>query len=133
MDYGVVKLVHQGAVALSLLGFFARGAASLTGAAWVRRPAARRWPHVIDTVLLLSALLLAWMLRLQPAQAPWLLAKIGGLLLYIGLGVVALRPGLPWRWRAGAWLAALATAGWIVSIAVTKSPWGFLASLSAGV
>jgi hypothetical protein len=33
------------------------------------------------------------MLRLAPGDGPWLLAKIVGLVVYVGLGVVALRPG----------------------------------------
>lgn len=127
MDYALVKLVHQSAVALSVAGFFARGAGSLAGAGWVRGALARRLPHVVDTVLLVSALLLAWMLRLTPGNAPWLVAKIVGLLLYIALGVVALRPGRPVGVRAAAWLAALLVFGWIVSVALTKNPFGFLA------
>jgi len=124
MDYFTVKLIHQGAVALSLTGFFVRGAASLAGAGWVRHRAAKTLPHVVDTVLLLSALTLAWMLRLTPGNAPWLAAKLLGLVAYVALGVVALRPGRP-RWvRLAAWLAALATAAWIVSVALTKDPLG---------
>ena len=46
-------------------------------------------------------------------------------LVYIGLGVVALRPTVARPVRAAAWLAALAMAGWIVSVAFTKTPWGF--------
>ena len=97
MDYAALKLLHQGAVALSITGFVARGLGSFAGAAWVRGRAARTLPHVVDTVLLLSALALAWMLRLTPGAAPWLAAKIVGLLLYIGLGMLALRPGRPPR------------------------------------
>ena len=130
MDYAVVKLVHQGAVALSVTGFFVRGAASLVGARWVGSRAAKTLPHLVDSVLLLSALTLAWMLRLTPAQAPWLLAKIAGLVLYIGLGVVALRPGCPKAVRACAWVAALAVVAWIVSVAITKNPLGLLAALT---
>lgn len=122
MDYATLKLVHQTAVALSFSGFFARGLASLAGAAWVRGRAARTLPHVVDTVLLLSALTMAWMLRLTPAAAPWLVAKIAGLLLYIGLGMLALRPGRPRALRAAAWLAALLVFGWIVAVAMTKNP-----------
>ena len=48
MDYALIKTVHQGAVALSVAGFFARGAAALAGAAWVRSRAARTLPHVVD-------------------------------------------------------------------------------------
>lgn len=124
IDYAAVKLVHQGAVALSLTGFFVRGVASLSGALWVAGRAARTIPHLIDTVLLLSAVSLAWRLRLNPAQAPWLAAKIVGLVLYVGFGVIALRPGRPKAVRAAAWIAALATAAWIVSVAVTKNPLG---------
>jgi len=129
LDYATLKLVHQGAVAVSVTGFCVRGLASFAGTAWVRGRAARSLPHVVDTVLLLSALTLAWMLRLTPGNAPWLLAKIVGLVLYVGLGVVALRPGRPLALRATAWVAALATVAWIVSVALTKDPRGFLAVL----
>ena len=130
MDYAAVKLVHQTAVTLSIAGFFVRGAASLAGARWVQRRPARTLPHLVDTVLLLSALALAWMLRLTPDKAPWLLAKIVGLVVYVGLGVVALRPGRPLAVRAGAWVAALAVVGWVVSVAITKNPLDFLAGLA---
>jgi len=134
MDYALIKAVHQGAVALSVAGFFARGAAALAGAGWVRSRLARTLPHIVDSVLLASALALAWMLRLTPGNAPWLTAKIVGLLAYIGLGVVALRPGRPMPVRAAAWVAALAVVGWIVSVALLKDPRGFFAAIpsSAG-
>lgn len=124
MDYFTVKLIHQSAVALSLTGFFVRGAASLSGATWVQSRMAKTLPHVIDTVLLLSALTLAWMLSLTPANAPWLMAKVMGLVAYVALGVIAMRPTRSRRVRVAAWLAAMATAGWIVSVAITKSAWG---------
>jgi uncharacterized membrane protein SirB2 len=126
MDYAAWKLLHQGAVVASIGGFALRGAASFAGARWTRGRLARTLPHAVDTLLLLSALVMAWTLRLTPSGAPWLTAKIGGLLLYIGLGMLALRPGPALRVRVGAWLAALAVAGWIVSVALTKSPLGAL-------
>src|SRR5688572_21620002 len=122
MDYFTVKMIHQGAVGLSLAGFFARGLGALAGAAWVTGRAAKSLPHVVDSVLLLSALTLAWMLRLSPTEAPWLMAKIVALLVYIALGMVALKAGGPKPVvRAAAWLGALATFGYIVSVAVTKN------------
>ena len=124
MDYATLKLVHQTAVALSISGFAARGVAGLLDARWVRGRAARTVPHVVDTVLLASALGLAWVLRLNPITTPWLLAKIVGLLLYIGFGIVALRPGLPRAVRAVALLAALLCFGQIVAMALNKSPAG---------
>ena len=128
MDYLAVKVVHQAAVALSLAGFFARGAGTLAGATWARGRIARSLPHVVDTVLLLSAVTLAWIARLNPLGTPWLAAKIVGLLVYIALGMVALRPGLPRRTRATAWAAALLVFAYIVSVAITKNAAGFLRS-----
>lgn len=131
MEYATLKLVHQGTVLLSFAGFFVRGLAALAGAGWVRSRAARTLPHVVDTVLLASALAMAWPLRLNPAGTPWLAAKIAGLLIYIGLGMMALRPGLPRTWRAAAWLLALLVFVWIVAVALTKNPWIGLRGLPA--
>jgi uncharacterized membrane protein SirB2 len=125
MDYATLKTIHQAAVALSFTGFFARGIGSLAGAEWVRSRAAKSLPHGVDSVLLLSALALAWMVGLNPATTPWLAAKIIGLVAYIGLGMLALRAGRPVPLRAAAWVAALATFGYIVSVAITKDPAGF--------
>ncbi|HET7863260.1 MAG TPA: SirB2 family protein [Burkholderiaceae bacterium] len=126
MDYFTVKTLHQTAVALSFTGFFARGCGALLGATWVRSRAAKTVPHVVDTVLLASAITLAWMLQLNPLSTPWLLAKIVALLVYIVLGAVALREGRSRPARAAAWVAALLTFGYIVSVAITKSPLGFI-------
>jgi uncharacterized membrane protein SirB2 len=127
VDYAAWKLLHQSAVVLSITGFVARGLGSFVQASWVRHRITRIAPHMVDTLLLLSALMLAWTLRLTPGNAPWLAAKIAGLLLYIGLGMLALRPGRPLPLRIAAWLAALAVFGWIVSVALTKRPLGWLA------
>ena len=127
MEYTALKLAHQAAVALSIGGFLARGLASLRGAAWVSSRPARTLPHGVDTVLLASALLMAWTLRLNPLAVPWLLAKIVGLLLYIGLGVAAMRPGLPLPMRIAAFAAALLCFAQIVATAISKNPAGLLA------
>lgn len=128
-DYTTLKLIHQSAVALSVGGFALRGVAALAGAAWVRSAPVRGLTQLVDTTLLAAAIALAWTLRLNPLHTPWLAAKIVGLLLYIALGTVAMRPGRPRAVRIAASLAALATAGWIVSVAISKSPWGFGAAL----
>jgi len=59
-------------------------------------------------------------------------AKIIGLVFYIALGVVALRPSItaplhsPKIARLIAWGTAIAVFGYIVSVAITKSPLGAL-------
>lgn len=126
MDYTTIKHLHMGAVALSTAGFALRGVAALQGAPWVRGRLAKTLPHVLDTLLLGSAVGLLWMLQLNPFATPWLLAKLLGLLLYIGLGIVALQPRQAPLLRAWACACALLVLGWIASVAVSKTPWGFL-------
>jgi uncharacterized membrane protein SirB2 len=124
MNYSFVKLIHETTVALSFAGFFARGCGMLAGAAWIRTRPARTLPHIVDTVLLLSALALAFELRISPLSEAWLAAKIVGLIAYVALGVVALRPRRSKIVRGIAWVAALLVFGYIVSVAITKDPRG---------
>jgi uncharacterized membrane protein SirB2 len=126
MDYVAIRMIHETAVALSVTGFFIRGLGRLAGAEPLGGRLARSLPHVIDTVLLSSALVLAWMLGITPLSAPWLMAKVFGLLAYVGLGVVAMHARVSTGVRLAAWIGALVTAGWIVSVAVTKNPLGVL-------
>ncbi len=129
MNYLAIRMIHETAVALSVTGFFIRGLGSLAGAEAIGGRVVKALPHAIDTVLLVSAVTLAWMLGISPLSSPWLLAKVLGLFVYIGLGLVALRPGLPAGVRAAAWIGALLTVGWIISVAITKSPLGALSLL----
>ena len=51
------------------------------------------------------------------------------LLHHFAFCVLAVRPRPSVAVRSLAWLAALATLGWIVSLAITKDPLGFLGML----
>ncbi|HUN94136.1 MAG TPA: SirB2 family protein [Burkholderiaceae bacterium] len=124
--YPMLKAVHVTAVTLSGLGFFARGLGVLRGARWARSRLARTLPHGIDAVLLASAIALAGSVNLSASRAPWLAAKLVGLLAYIGLGLVTLRFARRPPARAAAWVAALVVFAYIVSVAITKDPRGFL-------
>lgn len=126
-DYATIKALHVGAAAVSITLFVLRGAwrwasPERLAARWVRVV-----PHVVDTILLASALWLAW--QLGRGAAPWIAAKVVALLVYIALGTIALKRGRTPAIRAAAFFAALAAFGYIVSVAMTKSPWGALARL----
>jgi uncharacterized membrane protein SirB2 len=124
--YTALKLVHVAAVALSGIGFVVRYGLSVHG-----RLAVRGWlhaaPHVVDTVLLASALALAWIGGLRILHVPWLQAKVAGLVLYIVAGTFALKRGRTTGVRAAAFVVALGVYAYIVSVALTKSPLGLLA------
>lgn len=135
MDYTTLKLIHIGAVIASFCGFVARGLGIFSGAAWVRHRLARVLPHLVDTVLLLSAVGMLSIIHLSPWGVSWLLAKIVGLAVYISLGVLALRPARghdvvrPRVVNVIAWIGALVVFGYIACVAVTKSPTGVVAWL----
>ena len=91
--FEALKHIHISCALLSIAGFTLRGYWMLTGSSLLRRRSAKVLPHVIDSLLLGSAIgmLLIW--QVSPLQLSWLSAKIIALLVYIGLGMVALRFG----------------------------------------
>ena len=128
--YLAVKYVHVISVVLSLTGFFLRGIrmmrdSPLLAARWIRVA-----PHVNDTVLLVAALSLAAMSGQYPFVVGWVTAKVLGVIAYIILGALALRDAGTRRMRIACWLASLAVFGWIVSVALTRQPLGFLAAVT---
>lgn len=129
MVYLWIKQIHLASIAVSF-GLFATRGVWLLG---LERPL-RRWlrvvPHLVDTLLLASGLTLAFSIRQYPfVNSGWLTAKVIGLFAYIALGVVAFRAPLPRPARWASWAAALLVFGYIVSVAVSKQPAGFLSWL----
>jgi len=127
--YLIAKILHVACAAISIAGFAARGMLMLRGSALLQVRFVRVAPHVVDTVLLASALWLLWLLALSPFANGWVAAKIVALLLYIVFGSVALRRGRSLRVRAAAFALALASAAYIVAVAFTRDPFGLLALL----
>ena len=128
--YHLTKTTHVLCALASFTLFFLRGV-------WMLRDSpqrSRRWakilPHAIDTLLLASAIALTLMLREYPLAHAWLSAKRLALLLYIGLGLVALRYGMTKGVRAAAWIGALAVFAYIVSVALSHDPLGLFRSVT---
>ncbi|MCB1687379.1 MAG: SirB2 family protein [Halioglobus sp.] len=121
-----LKLIHVTCAFLSIAGFSLRGYWMIRDNPLLQHRVVRRLPHLVDTLLLLSALMLLVVWGLSPLETPWLVAKLIALLVYIALGMVALRFGRSKGIRVGAWLLALVTAGYIVSVAYSKNPLGFI-------
>lgn len=124
--YLLAKNIHVGCVILSFGGFAARGLLMLVGSPVLNTRVMRVVPHIVDTVLLASALWLAWILHQYPFVQGWLTAKVIGLVVYIVLGAIALRRGRTKGIRVAAFIAASVTAFYIVSVALTHDPRGFL-------
>jgi uncharacterized membrane protein SirB2 len=120
--YHAVRALHVGCAVLSVAGFAARGALMLADSHILRARFVRIAPHVVDTVLLASAVWLAWFLGQVPFVDSWITAKVLALLAYIALGTIALRRGRARRVRAAAFAGALAAAAYIFAVALTRSP-----------
>ncbi len=125
--YFLIKHLHMGAAALSI-GLF------LVRAWWSVRESPRlqaRWvkilPHLIDTVLLGLGVTLMVTLRFWPWQQPWLAAKLLALLVYIGVGTLAIKRGATPRRRGVAALLAVAVFAYMVGAAIRHSPLSWLA------
>ena len=123
MDYSAIKTVHVTSVVTSYCLFSLRAYWMVRGSPLLQARWARIVPHVVDTVLLASAVLLAIMLRQYPFQAPWITAKVTGLVCYVALGTIALKRGRTLRVRTTALIAAQAVFFYIVAVAVTKQQW----------
>jgi len=122
--------LHGLFVLLSLVLFSLRGY-------WMLRecPALRaRWvkiaPHIVDTLLLVTGLWAAW-LMFWSHGTPWLMfwshgtppafitLKIIGLIVYIGLGLVALKLGKTKAIRLTAFIAALSVYAYLMAVGIT--------------
>lgn len=126
MDYLALKTIHVASVIASYTLFFVRGVWMIRESALLQRRWVKIVPHVIDTVLLASAIALAVMIRQYPFVEPWLTAKVVGLVVYIGLGMMALKRARSKSARVAAWLAAQAVFLYIVAAAIAKSAYPFL-------
>ena len=121
MDYLTVRTNHIATACMSIMLFAARGTMQLGGIDWRRWRWLRIVPHLNDTLLLAAAITLAVMSGQFPLAQGWLTVKVVALFVYVGLGSVALRRGLPARRRGVAFMAALASVGYIVGVAPTRS------------
>jgi uncharacterized membrane protein SirB2 len=117
-----LKLVHVSAVVLSGAGFVLRGVWMLRDSPLLQARLTRILPHVIDTVLLGSAILLALRIYQYPFVHGWLTAKVVALLVYIVLGSLALKRGRSRRVRIASFALALAVFLYIIAVAITRSP-----------
>lgn len=118
--YLMIKFVHVSSAVISFLGFSLRGYWMLVESPSLQNRITRVLPHIIDTVLLLSAITLVLMSRQYPFVVDWVTVKIGLLVVYIVLGTVALKRGRTRQIRIIALGSALVAILIIFYVAITK-------------
>ncbi len=122
MSYLALKHLHVTCVVLSGLGFCLRGYWMLAGSALSQHRLTRVLPHLVDSLLLGSALGMAWMSAQYPFVNNWLTAKLFGLLAYILLGMMALKRGRTKAIRGRFFGLAVLAYAYIVGVALTRNP-----------
>lgn len=117
--------VHMSCALLSLLLFIWRGSMMWSGAPLTKRLWRRTLPDSVDTLLLSSGVLMAYLMEISPLDSHWLAAKITALIVYIVLGAIALTYGRKTRLKRYSFIAALFVFGYILAVARTMSatPW----------
>ena len=127
--YLTLRGVHIGCAVLTIVLFALRGGLMLADAPWQRNVVLRFLPHAVDTVLLTTALMLTTVIHQYPFSTGWLTAKVVLLVAYVVLGSIALKRGRTKRIRVAAFVAALATVGFLVTVARTHHPLGMFAGM----
>ena len=122
--YLQIKQFHVFVALLSGSLFAVRGAFLLGGARWPQALPVKWLSYAVDTALLTAALMLLTILPWTMFANGWLLAKVALVVVYVVLGVFALRRGRTARTRATCYVAALLVFGSIYSIARAHHPLG---------
>jgi uncharacterized membrane protein SirB2 len=125
--YLTLRHVHITCAILTITLFTFRGLLMLADSPWLESRVLKILPHVIDTALLTSALMLATAINQYPFGTGWLTAKVCLLVVYIVLGYYALKGGRTKTVRTVAFVAALLVVGFLVSVARAHNPLGIFA------
>ena len=120
MSYLAIKYIHITCAILSGSLFLLRGYWMLVESEMLQRRWVKVVPHIVDTLLLTSALIMVFWSGQYPFVQSWLTAKVIALIVYIALGTIALKRGKTKAVRSGALLAAIVTFAYIVSVALTR-------------
>jgi len=127
--YLILRNVHIACAILTITLFVLRGGLMLADSRWQQNVVLRYLPHAVDTVLLTTALMLTTVIHQFPFAVDWLTAKVVLLVAYIVLGSIALKRGRTKTVRVAAFVAALATIGYLVTVARAHHPLGIFAGL----
>ncbi|PPC92181.1 MAG: invasion protein [Methylobacter sp.] len=119
-----MKTLHLLIILLSVSGFIGRVALSelkpeMLAVKWISVS-----PHILNALLLLTGFILVFQGDWLAGDYGWIVAKIVALVVYIGLGLMALKQQGTAKWAAFA--GALLCVAYIGMVAVKKDAWFFL-------
>lgn len=126
--YLPLKHTHLLLVALSLSLFIVRGTALQMSAQWLNKKIVKIAPHIIDSFLLLTGVLLTFSVAQYPISDNWLSVKMILLVGYIVFGIKMMRSTQVMMQRSY-FAGALACVLLMVTVARTHHPLGLFSLL----
>jgi len=117
----VIKLIHMSTAFISISFFIVRFFWVVKHSAMMNKKWVKIVPHVNDTVLLITAGILAYSLQQYPFVDSWLTAKFIALLIYIVLGTFALKRAKEMKNKILFFILALLIFGYIVGVALNRT------------
>ena len=120
MIYVSIKYAHIACAILSGSLFLLRGIWMMRESTMLQHRVVKILPHVVDTVLLASALIMVFWSEQYPFVQNWLTAKVLALIVYITIGTIALKRGGTKTLRVCAFFGALLVFSYIGLVAITK-------------
>lgn len=122
--YMILKMLHMLAAYLTITLFVLRLVLDVAGRPGWRTTPLRWIPHAVDTVLLVSAISLLFVVGYISAMPGWIIAKILLLVGYVVAGVFAIKPKFSKPVRIVAAVIALAQVLAIFHLAMAKPVFG---------
>lgn len=125
-SYLILKTIHMSCALLSISGFLLRGYWMIQESPLLDLKPVKIFPHIVDTLLLLSAIGMLFILGFGLLYQGWLLHKVGLLIVYIVLGMIALGNKYSRSKKIAAFIAAVLVFFYIVGIAISKTALSWL-------
>ncbi|WP_026374643.1 SirB2 family protein [Aestuariibacter salexigens] len=120
--YMMLKHLHLTAIAISVVLFILRFIWLMRESPQLQKKWVKILPHVVDTVLLASALGLCMVISQYPFVNGWVTEKVIGLVCYILLGLVAFKWARNNAMRLVGFFGALSWLVFTAKVAITKQP-----------
>lgn len=117
----MIKLIHMSTAFISISFFLLRGFWVFNNSSMMSKKWVKILPHVNDTILLITATLLALSLHQFPFVDGWLTAKFIALIIYIVFGMFALKRAKEMKNKVVFFILALLMFSYIVGVALTRS------------
>jgi uncharacterized membrane protein SirB2 len=124
MSIPFLKYVHIVAVAVAFALFFVRGLWVMRSYPPPQEPWVRRLPYVVDSVLVISALLVLWEKQKLGWPGDWFSVKLLCIAAYAILALAVLKFARGLGTKILAWIGAMGIFLFITTVAVLRHPLG---------